>query len=504
MGGAEGRALRRFGFLVPVANFVGALDVFVFMFYVLGPSLPTVHDPAHVRMVNELAFAIYMPASMVVAAFLSTLVALPTFHWLESRRRSLDAPELARILHQPAKQVKVSAVMWLLGALVFGVFNAQYSAALGALVAVTVILGGATTCAVIYLVTDRVLRPVTARVLAAGPPSKPATPGVTARLLMAWGFTTAVPILVTVVLAATVLSGASMSSSRVAATVLFLGVATLAAGALAITVVAKSVSEPLHSVRDALGEVERGRLDVEVEVDDASEVGLVQSGFNRMVAGLRESERLRDLFGRHVGEEIAREALERGVVLGGEVRHAATLFVDLVGSTALATERSPAEVVTLLNRFFSLVVDVVRAEGGLVNKFEGDGALCLFGAPVEVGDPAGAALCAARRLDERLRAELPELRAGIGVSAGPVVAGNVGAAERFEYTVIGDPVNEAARLMELAKATPARVLASVAAVEAAADGERAEWQDQGSTTLRGRDRPTGLAAPGSVAGRAAG
>ena len=148
MGGAEGRALRRFGFLVPVANFVGALDVFVFLFYVLGPSLPTVDDPGHVRMVNELAFAIYMPASMVVAGFLSTLVALPTFHWLESRR-SLDAPELARILQQPAKQVKVSAVMWLLGALVFGIFNARYSVALGALVAVTVILGGATTCAVI-------------------------------------------------------------------------------------------------------------------------------------------------------------------------------------------------------------------------------------------------------------------------------------------------------------------------------------------------------------------
>jgi adenylate cyclase len=503
MSGVEGRALRRFGVLVPLANFAGALDVFVFMFYVLPPSLPAVPHPAHVRMVNELAFAIYMPATMVVAGFLSTLIALPTLHWLEERRPPTSR-ELTLILHQPARQVKVSAIMWVGAALVFGVINATYSASLGALVAATVLLGGATTCAVIYLVTDRVLRPITGRALSAGPPAEPATPGVTARLLMAWGFTTAVPVLGAIVLAATVLSGASISSSRVALTVLFLALAALSTGLLAIVVAAKSVAEPLRSLRSALGRVERGRLDVEVPVYDGSEVGLVQAGFNRMVGGLRETERLRDLFGRHVGEEVAREALARGVQLGGEVRHAATLFVDLVGSTALATQRSPAEVVALLNRFFSLVVEATAAEGGLVNKFEGDGALCLFGAPVDVEDPAGAALRAARRLDARLREELPELTAGIGVSSGPVVAGNVGAAERFEYTVIGDPVNEAARLMERAKGTPGRVLASTSALDAAGPDERAAWHHAGSTTLRGRDQPTGLAAPVAVVQRAAG
>jgi adenylate cyclase len=503
MSGEEGRALRRFGILVPLANFTGALDVFVLMFYVLPPSLPSVTNAGHVRAVNEVAFAVYMPLTMVVAGFLSTLVALPTLHWLESRRPPTTR-ELTLILHQPARQVKVSAVMWVLGALVFGVLNARYSASLGALVAATVLLGGATTCAVIYLMTDRVLRPITARALAAGPPAEPATPGVSARLLMAWGFTTAVPILGAVVLAATVLSGASMSNARLALTVLFLAVVAMSAGFLAIAVVAKSVAEPLRSLRTALSHVERGGLDVEVAVYDGSEVGLVQAGFNRMVHGLRETERLRDLFGRHVGEEVARAALAEGVALGGEVRHAATLFVDLVGSTALATQRSPTEVVALLNRFFSLVVEVTRAEGGLVNKFEGDGALCLFGAPVEVDDPAGGALRAARRLDARLRDELPELTAGIGVSAGPVVAGNVGAAERYEYTVIGDPVNEAARLMERAKGTPGRVLASAAALDAAGADERAAWQRQGSVTLRGRDDPTGLAAPAPVARRAAG
>src|SRR5439155_14875972 len=112
---------------------------------------------------------------------------------------------------------------------------------------------------------------------------------------------------------------------------------------------------------------------VDVEVDDASEIGLLQSGFNRMAAGLRERERLRDLFGRHVGEDVARAALDAGeLALGGEVREVAVLFVDLAGSTAMAGKRPPEEVVSLLNRFFAVVVDVVGAHGGWINKFEGD------------------------------------------------------------------------------------------------------------------------------------
>jgi adenylate cyclase len=218
-----------------------------------------------------------------------------------------------------------------------------------------------------------------------------------------------------------------------------------------------------------------------------------------MAAGLEERERLRDLFGRHVGEDVVRSAMDgdgEGPSLGGEVRDVAVIFADLVGSTALAAERPPREVVRILNDFFKLVVEVTARHGGWVNKFEGDAALVVFGAPTDHADAPAAALRAARELHERMDG-MP-LRAGIGVSFGPAVAGNVGAEERFEYTVIGDTVNEAARLCELAKRREDCVLASMTAVESAEQRERHRWLDCDEVVLRGRSQPTRIAAPVGV------
>jgi adenylate cyclase len=145
--------------------------------------------------------------------------------------------------------------------------------------------------------------------------------------------------------------------------------------------------------------------------------------------------------------------------------------------------------VGLLNRFFAVVVETVEAEGGIVNKFEGDAALCVFGAPTEHADPAGAALRAARRICTAVR-DAGEVDVGIGVAWGPVWAGQVGAAQRLEYTVIGDPVNEAARLTEVAKDATGCAVASQAAVEAADGDERGHWVRDEAIELRGRDEPT--------------
>jgi len=244
-----------------------------------------------------------------------------------------------------------------------------------------------------------------------------------------------------------------------------------------------------------LEQIERGDLSVELAVDDGSEVGLLQAGFNRMAEGLREREQIRDLYGRQVGEDVARAALAQETRLGGEEREVAALFVDIVGSTSMAMTMAPTEVVRLLNVFFHVVVEVVEAGGGQVNKFEGDAALCVFGAPVAREDCAGDALGSARALADRLARDVPQISFGIGVSAGTAVAGNIGTEHRFEYTVIGDPVNEAARLSDLAKQRPGRVLASKAALDRAGDPEAGAWDITESTVLRGRGIPTGLAIP---------
>ena len=194
---------------------------------------------------------------------------------------------------------------------------------------------------------------------------------------------------------------------------------------------------------------------------------------------------------------MAQAAAELGEVeLGGESLQVTVLFVDLVGSTTYATENSPADVVAMLNRFFGGRRRRGRpAARAWSTSSSATPSSPIFGAPVALDDHPGAALAAARAMAGRLAVEVPEIGAGIGVATGEVVAGNVGHHRRFEYTVVGDAVNTAARLTELAKDVDGRLLATWSSVAAAADEEAARWQQSGSTTLRGRTEQTALATP---------
>jgi len=294
---------------------------------------------------------------------------------------------------------------------------------------------------------------------------------------------------------ATKLSLLQASADAMLIPILLMAVAALVIGLAGNVLSAMAIADPLRQLRWALGEVQRGNYNAHMQIYDASELGLLQAGFNDMVRELSERQRMRDLFGRYVGEDVARRALERGTELGGQERDVAVLFVDLVGSTQLAATHPPGEVVDLLNEFFNVVVETVREYGGFVNKFLGDAALCIFGAPLEHPDAAGAALAAARKLHDALVGVLGQTEFGIGVSAGRAIAGHIGAQARFEYTVIGDPVNEAARLTELAKLEHDHVLASAVAVAGAPDAEALCWNVGEIVELRGRSAPTQLARP---------
>jgi adenylate cyclase len=475
------------------ANLSGALFVLLFTTFVM-PDPPGLADPERVRLINTLVFSSYVVFGAPIGVAWGMRLFRPLRSFAGHERDPSDAERLA-VLRGPLRLMAMQATLWGFGAVAWAAIDLAFSPLLALKVSMITLLGAITTCAVAYLLTERLLRPIAAVVMA----SRSAPPdgwfGITPRAMLAWALGTAVPLLglVTTALSALVVSG--MSLTQLAVTILVLGGVALLVGFQITYIAARAVADPVRSVREGLARIERGDLEASVPVYDASELGRLQAGFNHMASGLRENERLRDLFGRHVGEDVARHALEHGSALGGEVCEAAVIFADLKGSTRLAATRPPGEVVALLNTYFGIVYEVVSAYGGLINKFQGDAALAIFGAPEPLDDAAGHALAAARTLSRRLRAELPQLHAGLGVSSGEVVAGNIGAERRLEYTVIGDPVNEAARLSDLAKSTHDRLLASATVVSAARSTEAAHWRLGNTVTLRGRPARTRLAAP---------
>jgi adenylate cyclase len=472
------------------ANLAGAVLTFVLATWVV-PFPPEGATAASLR-ANVIGFAIVLLLGLVAGRSLSARVGREAQRWLMEDRQ--PTPEERRVtLLFPIRQTMLEALLWLAAALIFTVINSFDSTRLGLQTGLEIVLGGLVTCSLTYLLAERVNHPAVARALEAEVPERPTGPAIGCRLVLTWAASSAVPL---VAVALVALTDVPTSQDRIGLAVAVVAAVGVLTGLATMTISARSLAEPLREMRTALGRVEAGDLEATVKVDDAGEVGVLQAGFNRMAHGLRERERLRDLFGRHVGEDVARQALERDdVALGGETRDAAVLFVDVIGSTRLAATHDPAAVVARLNEFFAIVVDCVSLHGGWVNKFEGDAALCVFGAPTPHPDPAGSALASGRALRFRLDGELSGIEAAIGVSAGEVVAGNVGAAERFEYTVIGDPVNEAARLTELAKTTAGKLLASEAALERAGAAERERWRTGRTELLRGRSRPTRLAEP---------
>jgi adenylate cyclase len=497
-----GRRVRWFtATAIVVANAVGAIVVICFALFVL-PKPEGIDD-----------VDIYLSNLALALAYLAIAIAIGvgwgrrlveggrdgTEGWLHHDRQP-NADEQLRVLRAPLRIMLVEAVLWGLAVLGFAGLNAFFSPLLALGVGLTVALGGLTTSSVAYLLTELALRPVASRALASGAMERRGVPGVTSRWLLAWALGTGAPIVGLGLVGIVALTSVEIDENTLAVTVVTLSSIALVFGALASLLAAYATVHPIGSIRRGLAKVREGDFDVRLGVWDSTEIGLLQAGFNEMVAGLRERERIRDLFGRQVGQEVAQQALARGDFdLGGEECDVAVLFVDVIGSTELAATSSPREVVDLLNRFFAEVIEVVESNGGWINKFEGDAALAIFGAPGRLDDADGRALRAARELDERLRERVDQLAAGIGVASGPVVAGHIGAEQRFEYTVIGDPVNEAARLTELAKSRPTRVLAASGVVERAGDGEAARWELGESVELRGRGELTTVASPRAVA-----
>lgn len=441
----------------------------------------------------------YIALALAVGTYWITRRTVLALRWAIDERTPTSEDERNTFM-APWGIARFDLILWGIGTVVltalYGLINTMFIPRF----VVAVGFGGILVATASYLLAEFALRPVAAQALEAGPPPRRLSAGIMGRTMMVWFLGSGVPVIGIGLLAVFEILLRNLTQTQFAVGVLIVCFATLIFGCLLMWILAWLTATPVRVVRAALRRVERGDLRGDLVVFDGTELGELQRGFNAMVDGLRERERVRDLFGRHVGREVALAAERERPKLGGEERHVAVVFIDIVGSTQLVTSRPPAEVVSVLNRFFSIVVEEVDRHCGLVNKFEGDATLAIFGAPNHLDHPEDQALTAARAIAERLADEMPECQAGIGVAAGQVVAGNVGARERFEYTVIGGPVNEAARLCELAKSYPGRILATADALDGASENERGRWTLGETVTLRGHERPTQLAMPAGTAG----
>jgi class 3 adenylate cyclase len=462
--------------LVVGANVVGVLVV----------ALTTIATNAtasrHQLTVLLTGASILVVVQVIVGTTAGAVVQRRTMRWLlRGERPSTD--DARRALRMPLDMSIIVAILWFVGDAAISSVSAGVGLDAKTVLGVTggIALAGLSSAGITYLLVGRVSRPVARLALASSPPETAPVFGVRWRLLTIWLLTSGAPVVGIVLILS-----APRNVENVRQASILVACVALALGGIATALTARAIGDPLRGMVDVLHRVGQGNLDVAVDVEDAGEIGLVQSGFNDMVSGLRERDRVTDLFGRHVGSSVAQEALRSGITLSGELRDVVTVFVDITGSMPRTRETDPKEFVAMLNRFYEIVVDEVERGGGLLNKFEGDAALCVFGAPVELIDAASAGLRAARLIRDRVFA-MGEVEVGVGVAAGQVVAGQVGTRSRLEYTVIGDAVNEAARLTDLAKERRQHLLAGAEVIARAGETEKAHWEPAGEVVLRGLD-----------------
>jgi adenylate cyclase len=467
---------RRLTWYGGLSNGAGAVFVLLFLLY-LGPS--RISDSEFDALIERSVpgFIAFMAVALPFGRYWAAMRPFrPIEAWLRAERPA-SVEERTAVLRYPWVWASRSAVIWAVGAIMFAAINYSLGWVNTVGIAAMTGLGGLASCSLQYLVVERLMRPVTARALAGGAPPESPAPGVSARLTMTWMLATGVFLLGMGGLAVTWLLDDTLDETRVFVAIAVLAANGLFGGLFAMLIAARYVSWRLENVTRALAKVEHGDLDTRVEVDDGSEVGLVQAGFNRMTEGLAERERLREAFGTYLDPDVAEHILREGTALEGEEVEVTAMFVDVRDFTGLAERETAPVVVATLNRLFELLVPVIHGHGGHIDKFVGDGFLAVFGAPRRQPDHAEQALSAAREIAQRVEAHIGEdVSVGIGLNTGVVVAGNVGGAGRYDFSVIGDVINVAARVQAATRETGDTILISehtrraVGTVDAALEG----------------------------------
>jgi adenylate cyclase len=268
-----------------------------------------------------------------------------------------------------------------------------------------------------------------------------------------------------------------------------IGAAMAVGFAVPITVGAAS-SQSFLPIRDLARGTERvaaGDYSQRLPVVQDDDLGALAASFNRMQAGLAERQRLQVAFGTYVDPVLSARLLEQGDdAFTGERREVSVMFIDIRDFTAFAEANTAEDTVARLNALFEIVVPAVVDAGGHINKFLGDGTMTVFGAPNDLADHADAAVSAAV-LIHRLVAERfgGELRIGIGINTGVVIAGTIGGGGHLEFALIGDSTNVASRVEQLTRTTGDAILLTQQCVDTMV-ARPSGLIDRGAHALKGK------------------
>ncbi len=258
--------------------------------------------------------------------------------------------------------------------------------------------------------------------------------------------------------------------------------------------IAASVDRPLSALKRQAARLGQGDLEAQSGVTGRDLAGSLAHSLDTMAAGLRERDRVKDVFGRYIATQVSERILKGDVSLGGEAKVVTVLFSDIRNFTAMAEDMTPEQVVAFLNAYFSEMVEAVFEQGGVLDKFIGDGMMAVFGSLDDQPDHPHRAVKAALRMKallgkingERAMAGKPPVAIGVGIHTAEVIVGNIGSARRLEYTVIGDGVNTSSRVQALNKDFGTTILITEATHESVKDLVVCRLMPE--TPLRGKQR----------------
>ncbi len=468
-----------------MGNMLGAVSTFIYFGFIL-PSIQK--DPAIPEYFSTLFFLAGIGVTAFLGFFLLKRKSVRILYEVADGRQDISEFDSAMIYHLqrealqfPVVVTVISFLVWILAGFIFGFIEPLITAVIFNVVTPDlvlclrqflgiILLGGVVTCMVLFFILENAWRPHIPKFFPEGHLNRVKHVlkiSVRKRFLVV---TLGIILIPLPVIVTTIVSNISQLHLADALTrsqlisslyweLLFISMDSLIIALMMAYFLSKSISTPLLQIKNAIKAVENNDLDTRVEIMSNDELGDVAQGINAMISSLNESRRVRDSFGRYMGEEIRDEIMLGKISLDGEMKRVTLLFSDLRNFTSLVEKNHPRQVVKILNQYFNEMTLAVKEHKGLILQYVGDEIEAVFGAPVGFEDHPEMAVQTALEMRKRLIAlnitlveqGFEPLEHGIGIHSGAVLAGNIGSQERMSYALVGDTVNTASRIEGLAK-----------------------------------------------------